>query len=411
MKHFLLLISFFILPLSIFSQDTLTVMTYNLLNYPSQSPTRYNDLEEIIGYAKPDIFICNEMDDISGVSLLLNNAFNVAPVTYYANAIYMDGTDTDNMLFYNTNKVTLASQNQITTALRDISHYHLYTCETTDTIWYDVFSIHLKASSGSANANDRLAECIVLTNYIGTLPTNTNIIVGGDFNFYGVTLAGEPGWNQLTVNCPQPLKDPINMPGEWQANVFYADFHTQSTRSSTNPGCCGGSTGGMDDRFDFLLINQNLRDGLEGAQYISGTYKAIGQDGNHYNKSIVESPSNGSVPTSVNTALFNMSDHLPVLMKVATCDATIGIENNIVVHGFSFSFQQEGQILIDVNYLKEEKVVAEILTMSGSVVTFSNFISVAGNNQFNMEVPTFKKGMYILRLTSESKTMAKKFVR
>ena len=410
MKHFFLII-LLLTSFSLHAQDTLTVMTYNILNYPTQISTRYDDLKVIIQYTKPDIFICSEMNDISGVSLLLTNAFNVAPVTYYASATYMDGPDTDNMLYYNTNKVSLASQDQITTALRDISHYSLYTCETTDTIWYDVFSLHLKASSGSANANDRLAECVILSNYIGTLPTNTNIIVGGDFNFYGVTIAGEPGWNQLTVNCPQPLKDPINMPGEWQANSFYADFHTQSTRSSTNPGCCGGSTGGMDDRFDFLLINQNLKDGLEGAQYIPGTYTAIGQDGNHFNKSIIESPVNSSVPASVNTALFNMSDHLPVLMKVRTCDITIGLEDNIIANHLSLSFPNENQIWIDINYLKEEKVVAEILTINGSLVTTSSFISIAGNNQFQMQVPILEKGMYILRLNSVSGPIVKKFVR
>lgn len=412
MKKFFATISVFILcSFSIFSQDTLTVMTYNLLNYPDQSPTRYNDLKEIIAYTKPDIFICSEINDASAVSLLLNNAFNVSPVNYYAASAFMDGNDTDNLLFYNTNKVSLASQNQITTALRDISRYSLYTCESTDTIWYDVFSLHLKASSGITNANDRLAECVVLTNYIGTLPTNTNIIVGGDFNFYSNSAAVEPAWNQLTVNCPQPLKDPINMAGAWSANTFYKSIHTQSTRTTADPGCCGGSTGGLDDRFDFLLINQNLKDGVEGAQYIPSTYKAIGQDGNHFNKSLLDAPTNSSVPANVNTALFNMSDHLPVLMKIKTCDITIGIEDNTIANHLHFSFPQENQMLIDVNFLKEEKVLAEILTINGSVVTTANFISVSGNNQFLMSVPLLEKGMYILRLSSASGTLVKKFAK
>jgi hypothetical protein len=104
-------------------------MTYNLLNYPNLESTRYNDLKEVIEYTKPDIFICNELTSASGADLILNNAFNVAPINYYARANFVNGTDTDNMLYYNTNKVTLAGQNQITTALRDITRYHLYTCE------------------------------------------------------------------------------------------------------------------------------------------------------------------------------------------------------------------------------------------------------------------------------------------
>ncbi len=411
MKRFFLVLGLVTISLVGFAQDTLTVMSYNLLNYPDQSPTRYNDLKEIIQYTKPDIFICSEFTANSGVNLLLTNSLNVAPVNYYAASNFVDGPDTDNMLFYNTNKVTLASQNQISTALRDISHYSVYTCESMDTIWYDIFSVHLKASQGFSNAQDRLAECVVLSNYIGTLPTNTNIMVGGDFNFYGVTISGEPAWNQLTVNCPQRLIDPINMAGEWQANSFYDNIHTQSTRSGSNPGCCGGSTGGMDDRFDFIFINQNLRDGLEGAQYIPGTYKAVGQDGNHYNLALIEGGANTSVPANVNTALFNMSDHLPVLMKVATCDITIGIEDVPASQHVSLSFPQEDQLVINVNYLKEEKVRAEILTINGSVASIAHFNSVAGNNQFLMEVPSLQKGMYILRLSSVSGAVVKKFVR
>src|SRR5687768_5268109 len=209
-------------------------MTYNLLNFPAQNPTRYNDLEEVVQYVKPDLFICNEVTDNSGVTSILDNALNVGSINYYANANWADGPDTDNMCFYNTNKLTLNSQNQITTALRDISHYQLYSCSATDTIWYDVFSVHLKASQGVTEANARLAECTQLTNYIATLPTNTNIIVGGDFNFYSIMASVEPAWNQLTVTCSQPLRDPINMAGEWHANVTYKNIHTQSTRSSTN---------------------------------------------------------------------------------------------------------------------------------------------------------------------------------
>lgn len=409
MKKFFSILGFLLISVSVFSQDTLTVMTYNILNYPGTSSTRYNDLKVIVQYTKPDIFICSELQDATGADLLLNNSFNAAPVTYYARANFVDGNDTDNMLYYNTNKVSLASQNQITTALRDITHYHLYTCEGTDTVWYDIFSMHLKASSGGANANDRLAECTQLTNYIATLPTNTNIMVGGDFNFYSILPGIEPAWNQLTVACSQPLKDPLNMAGEWHGNSFYKNIHTQSTRTDTDPGCCGGSTGGMDDRFDFLLINVNLRDGLAGAEYIPGTYKAIGQDGNHYNKSLLETPANSSVPAAVNTALFNMSDHLPVLLKVYTCDVTIGLEENSEVGQLKVTFGNENNLLVSVDYLKEENITAEIITLNGSIVASESLRSAVGHNQFNIQLPIMEKGMYVLRLSSPSGNLVAKF--
>src|SRR5688572_11554202 len=169
MRRFLLVLSFGICLSYSYAQDTLTVMTYNLLNFPAQGSTRYNDLREIIEYTNPDIFICSEITDNSAINLLLNNVFNVPPVNYYAASAFVDGPDTDNLLFYNTNKLTLVSQNQVPTALRDITRYRLYSCESMDTVWYDVFSLHLKASSGWSNAQDRLAECQVLTNYINGL--------------------------------------------------------------------------------------------------------------------------------------------------------------------------------------------------------------------------------------------------
>jgi len=386
-------------------------MTYNLLNFPAQVPTRHNDLEVVLQHVKPDLFICNEVTSSAGVTSILNNALNVGPINYYDHAAWVDGPDTDNMCYFNTNKLTLQSQQQITTDLRDISHYKLYSCGATDTIWYDVFSVHLKASQGITNANDRLGECVQLTNYIATLPTNTNIIVAGDFNFYGANPSVEPAWNQLTVASSQPLKDPINTVGEWHANVSYRNIHTQSTRSSTNSGCCGGSTGGLDDRFDFILINTNLRDGLEGAKYVPGTYKTIGNDGNHFNKSIVETPTNSSVPSAVNTALFNMSDHLPVVMKVYTCDITIGINESTVVNNVTISFPFENQLLIKANYLKQEDVLAELIDMNGAVVHTANFVSVLGSNEFLMHIPKVQKGMYVLKLSSHGGIINKKFVK
>jgi hypothetical protein len=411
MKHFSFLFLFLLSSFSVAAQDTVTVMHYNLLFFPSGGNNRMDDLGVILQYEKPDIFMCCEMETHAGARNILDSALNVGAINYYDSAAFVDGYDTDNMLYYNSNKLTLASQNQLTTALRDISHYQLFSCGATDTVWYDLFEAHLKASSGTSNANARLAEVTILTNYIATLPANTNIIFGGDFNFYSVMSSIEPAWNQLTVNCVQPFKDPINMAGEWHSNVVYKSIHTQATRSTTNPGCCGGVTGGLDDRFDFLLINQNLRDGLAGAQYIPGTYKVVGNDGNHFNKAIVETPVNTSVPAAVNTALFNMSDHLPVVMKVYTCDATIGIEENVGADHVFISFPNQEEILINANYLKEEKLIAEVLSINGSVICSSNFISVPGNNQFLLHTPFMEKGMYILRLTSASGTIVKKFVK
>ena len=53
------------------------------------------------------------------------------------------------------------------------------------------------------------------------------------------------------------MADPINTPGSWNNNEDFRGVHTQSTRTSSS-GFGGGAGGGLDDRFDFIMVSQNL---------------------------------------------------------------------------------------------------------------------------------------------------------
>ena len=77
-----------------------------------------------------------------------------------------------------------------------------------------------------------------------------------------------------------------------------------------------GVTGGLDDRFDFILASDAVMAGRYGAQILPETYVAVGNDGEHFNRSIISSPTNTSVPDSVLQALHDFSDHLPVFCKM-----------------------------------------------------------------------------------------------
>ena len=100
--------------------------------------------------------------------------------------------------------------------------------------------------------------------------------------------------------------DPYSLPGTWNQSA-YAQYHSQSTRVRSFG---GGATGGMDDRFDFILnstaMNQEGR-----IKFIPNSLKPFGNDGNHYNDSINQRP-NTAVPDSIADALAYASDHLPV---------------------------------------------------------------------------------------------------
>jgi endonuclease/exonuclease/phosphatase family metal-dependent hydrolase len=315
------------------AQDTISVLSYNILNYPLSNSTKADTLKAIIKYTQPDIFMITELTSSTGVSLILNNALNVDGITHYQAATYVNGPDTDNMLFYNSTKFGLKSQYEIPTVLRNISEYVLYykspnLATTLDTTFVHCYMAHLKASNTPADSIQRNQEAVTFKNYLDSKNQPIkNIVLGGDFNVY---TSNEAAYNTILNGGAVALKDPINTPGNWQANSSFAAVHTQSTRTAILPD--GGSTGGLDDRFDFIFVGDDVMQGTNKLKYISGTYTAVGNDGLHYNKSLLALPTNTSVPANVLSALYYMSDHLPITLKLYFDEALsvneLAIDNN-----------------------------------------------------------------------------------
>ena len=374
------------------TQETLKVMYYNLLNFPSTSPERADTLKKIVQHVLPDMFLVNELDNQFGATLILNNALNQNGVTYYQQATFVDGPDTDNMLFYNSDKLGLISQNEIQTALRDINEYVLYykapdLSTTLDTAFFYMYSCHLKA--GSTAPNLRLAEIQVFKNYLSGKTGLKNVMFGGDFNFYGSSVPGEPAHNWVLNGGIFPLFDPIDMTGEWHANSFYANIHTQSTRTTSFD---GGATGGLDDRFDFVFVSNDLQTGANKAKYVDNSYAAIGNDGFHYNTSLVNPSSNGAVPDDVASALYHMSDHLPVYLEIQV-GGDVGIADNDFINSYNFNSvsrefeaflkNSEGQISLTVYDISGKRILNETHSGIGKIKT---------------TFPYLKSGIYIVNL-------------
>lgn len=365
-------------------RDTLLVLAYNVLNYPGSTSARFADFRTIMHYVEPDIILCNEMVSNTGATTLLNSALNQYGVNYYAMATFVDGPDSDNMLYYNSNKVTLTSQAEITTTLRDVNHYVVsWSNVNAGTTNLHLFSFHLKAGTGATNETRRESECQDFRAYVdntANVPANANVILGGDFNLYGS--GTEPAWTELTAPAgggTHLFQDPINRVGNWSNNTAYQDIHTQSTRSTTNPGGSGGATGGLDDRFDFMLINDAVRNGSNGVRFIPGTYETIGNDANKLNVSIIENLPNTAVPDSVRDALFNMSDHLPIVMKVTT-DPDI-----LVLPVELLNFQAElSNGVVDLTWITASEINSDYFSVERSAdgVHFTELVQVpaAGNS-------------------------------
>jgi endonuclease/exonuclease/phosphatase family metal-dependent hydrolase len=287
------------------SQIQHTIMSYNLLNYPgNDSGTRNPYFRTTIANIVPDILVVQEMTSQAGVNGFLNNVLNVVSSGYAAGA-FIDGYDTDNAIFYKTSAFTFLTNSPIPTSLRDINEFVLRENLTGDTL--RIYSVHLKASEGSDNEQQRLAEVTVLRNITDDLPLNSDFIVVGDFNIYN---SNESAYQKLkNQSSPGYFIDIFNMTGSWN-NSNYAAYHTQSPRVRAFG---GGSNGGMDDRFDLLLMSPSLMN-TGGITYVQDTYISYGNDGLHYNDSI-NAPPNLAVGQIIADALHYSSDHLPILAK------------------------------------------------------------------------------------------------
>lgn len=356
MKYTLIL--FLLLVVNSFAQtDTISIVSYNVLNFPEGRDdcggntvvaNRQDTLRKVLQYLSPDIFVACEIQTTAGANSILNNSLNVFGASNYAMANFFEDGFLNNSMYYNTDKLTLKSQDRIETTPRAIDHYVLYANDPNlgvyfDTTFIEVYMSHLKAGSGGSNEDIREGQTQMLMDYIATRPLSSNHFFCGDLNVYS---SFEDGYQNL-ISGPLALVDPINSPGNWNNNASFSNIHTQSTRTSLNYDC--GSKGGLDDRFDQILVSQNVMSGADSLRYLEGSYDAVGNDGNHFNSNLL-SGSNSQYPDSVVNALYYMSDHLPVTLKaVVTYPTSNGLALYPEVDPVSCPGGSDGQATIVAN--------------------------------------------------------------
>ena len=383
-----------------FAQDSVRLMTYNILNYPYVGATRADTLAVIIDEVLPDILIVNELQNNTGANTILNNAMNTNGRTYYNPAVFYNGYDSDNMCYYDNTKFGLFSQNQIATSIRDISEYVLYwkgNLPSADTIYFNVYSLHLKASSGATNEAQRLAEVQILKDRIDNRSGINNIFVGGDFNIYNSI---EPAYQEILNGGGTDLFDPINSSGNWHANAVYADVHTQATGSIN-----GGSGGGLDDRFDFFFVTSDIINGDNAVQYIDGTYEAYGQDGNRFNSNMNVWPANTAVTAEIASALYNMSDHLPVIMDVIV-DPTLSLSVNPNLGSKLFHSQRSKEIVF-MSSAPLDFIQIEIIDLLGKNLQQETYTN---SSAIRIAIDQLKPGIYLASAKSTTSCQSIKFM-
>lgn len=380
------------------AQDTISIMYYNVLNYPAINSARITYLETIAQHVLPDIFVVNELSSQAGADNILNMALNTNGITYYSAAAYVDGPDDENMLFYNSNKLGLVSQSEITTQLRNINEYILYyknpgLTALSDTAYLYVYAAHLKAGSTQPDADDRASETATWRSYLNTRPYSENTICGGDFNIYYST---ETAYFNMTASTQANLYDPVG-PGSYHNNGAFTSHFTQSTRTEAFD---GGATGGMDDRFDYILFSYDMLNGTNGAKFINGSYRSVGQDGLRWNSSLV-SPVNNSEPAPVINALYYMSDHLPVYMEVEVGGELSVAENELDFKLYPNPADKELRLSSDQE-IKDYRIV----DLQGRAVLNGR----VGSGHDTIDISTLEPGSYYITLGFEKGSFTKKLI-
>jgi endonuclease/exonuclease/phosphatase family metal-dependent hydrolase len=394
-KFFLAALLFSLLSFS--QADSIRVMSYNLMLYPSGTTySREAYLSYIINEYRPDIFTVCELETSQAANSILTNVLQ--PINpHYRSAVFEPNHSNVNVplqqfLYYNAAKLVLHSQTYLTTYIRDINKYTLYLktdrLATGDTIFVDVYVMHLKASQGQENEQKRDEMVQVLTNHFNSTPPDRYVLVTGDFNFYYHT---EPGYNELldTSNAIV-LKDPVHSPGYWHNNSSFAAFHTQSPNRNKGGNFVGG---GMDDRFDFILISENLENTANDLYYKPGSYSAFGNNGNCFNDDINDTSCSGYYSQTLRDNLYEMSDHIPVVLTLETTHNIVAVDKSTVKRILLYP-NPAGDYL---NIKNANNSIFEITDASGKII----LENLNGNNE-KWYIGHLKPGIYYVRSPDHS---------
>ncbi|MBK6539477.1 MAG: T9SS type A sorting domain-containing protein [Ignavibacteria bacterium] len=394
----------------IYSQDTVKVMTYNLLNY-NGSVVKDNSFRKIVKYSNPDILVAEEVISQSAVNNMLGNVMNFYTPGLYSAGTFFNGYDTDNAIFFKSSKFTFLYNFVIQTTLRTINLFGLVHNQTGNTI--KLLAVHLKASNSTSDQQQRLSEVNALRSFTNSLPNGDEFAVLGDFNIYTST---EPAYQRLLqteVGSEGHFIDPLNLSGTW--NQFaYAPFHTQSSRIRALSD--SGSTGGLDDRFDMILNSKGMTE-EGGIKYIPGSLKPLGNDGNHYNDSINQRP-NTSVPDSIADAIYYGSDHLPVtaLYKFEKTGSVTIISNLIpekfnVYQNYPNPFNPSTKIKFDIpsglNGSNSKVRLSVYNSLGKEIAELVNENLSAGSYETEFDASDFSSGVYFYKIETDNFSQTK----
>jgi endonuclease/exonuclease/phosphatase family metal-dependent hydrolase len=304
--------------LAVAPAHALRVVTWNLLAYDDAAvPSRRPNMIQVVPGLNPDVMIVQELLTSTAADSFANLLKATMPGRVWKGGSSTFIIGTQSAFYYDSLAVSISNLSSVSTGgprqvLVALVRPNGYKANAAS---FRVYSVHFKAGDGALTPSDsaqRTLECTNLRNTLNAAPAGTNILVGGDTNFYG---SFETGYTRLTesqLDNDGRMKDPQTISGLWN-NPAFAALHSQSPCAGAG---CIGSSGGMDDRFDIIFSSYSLND-AQGLDMVTGSlpggYGPYGNDGLHYNDSIDGGGVNTAVGVVVAAALRQSSDHVPVI--------------------------------------------------------------------------------------------------
>ena len=383
------------------AQLEIDVLSYNVLNYPNGGADRIDTLKKILSYYTPDLMLLQELKSDAGLQSITGALSDISPVNYVSGTWVDQQSNPSSSwklqqnIIYNTQMFSLAEERVVLTNYRDINYFKLYLNDinlgaTGDTIFLHVYVTHLKSSQGATNEQIRYDMAQTMRSDIESLPANSYVLCGGDFNLYTSTELAYQHLIDNTVN--NYLEDPINIPGNWHDSGFpNKEILTQSTRLNS---LSDGAGGGLDDRFDFVLHSEALGLGNQKLSYVDGSYKALGNNGTCYNQDLLNCTSIGNVPDSIISALYYGSDHLPVVFTLQS-DAVL-----------SFTDKEWSDLIIypnptnselNLKSSSNELLQFELTDLSGKLIFTGEFLETK-----SLKISNLKAGIYLISIFKDN---------
>jgi hypothetical protein len=284
--------------------DVVRLANWNLGNQPNNAGEQAN-LSTVLGYVGSDYGALDLMalaetdtDSAADTLTIFNSTFGGSYASFLGSA---DGGGDRTGFIYNTDTLSLVNTAELSGMTHPAVRGQFRPMGTGGEADIFVYAIHLQSGDAIANEDARLAEAQLIRADADALGDGAVVLYLGDFNWTSSDERGDDpiasAWDVFAAAGNGQGLDAANAVGDWRDNAAYIALHTQ------DPGVS------MDDRFDMQIASTELFDG-DGSEYLSGTYRVIGNNGTHDLDGLITT-GNGA-PSDVLSALAGF-DHLPVV--------------------------------------------------------------------------------------------------